>query len=46
MPIARELREGIVAGMSATAVASLCAALQKIIDNVDALEARDERERA
>ena len=47
MPIARELREGIVAGMSPSAVASLCAALQKIIDNLDALESqRPERERA
>jgi len=47
LPIARELRERMVAGMSATAVASLCAALQKIIDNLDALEARgQERERA
>jgi len=47
LPIARELREGMVAGMSASAVASLCASLQKIIDNLDALEARgQERKRA
>ncbi len=47
MPVARALREAIVAGMSADEVASLCAALQRVIENLDALEEpRVARERA
>ncbi len=37
MPVARSLRETIVAGMSPEEVASLCAALQRVVANLDAL---------
>ncbi len=40
MPVARSLREAIVAGMSPAEVASLCAALQRVVANLDALEER------
>ncbi len=40
MPVARSLREAIVAGMSADEVAALCAALQRVVENLDALEDR------
>jgi DNA-binding MarR family transcriptional regulator len=47
MPVARALREAIVAGMSADEVASLCAALQRVVENLDALaERRASRGRA
>ena len=47
MPVARSLREAIVAGMSADEVASLCADLQRVVENLDALEERRaSRERA
>ncbi len=48
VPVARSLREAIVAGMSADEVASLCAGLQRVVENLDALEAHradDARER-
>ncbi len=46
MPVARSLREAIVAGMSAEQVSSLCAGLQRVVENLDALEERREaRER-
>ncbi|HEX9052491.1 MAG TPA: MarR family transcriptional regulator, partial [Anaeromyxobacter sp.] len=34
-PVARALRDAIVAGMSAEEVASLCAALQRVVENLD-----------
>ena len=44
-PIARSLREAIVAGMSRDEIASLCTALQRVVENLDALDARTSRER-
>jgi DNA-binding MarR family transcriptional regulator len=40
MPVARELRQAMVAGMSQAEIASLCSALQRLIANLDAAEAR------
>ncbi len=46
VPVARTLREAIVAGMSRDEIASLCDGLQRVVANLDALDApRLERER-
>ncbi len=46
MPVARSIRDTIVAGMSPDEVASLCAGLQRVLANLDALDApRAARER-
>jgi DNA-binding MarR family transcriptional regulator len=46
-PLAGEIREAIVAGMSAEEVAALTAALQRVVTNLDGLERRGSvRERA
>ena len=46
-PLAREVREAVVAGMSAEEVAALTAALQRVVTNLDRLERRGSaRERA
>ncbi len=47
-PVARSLREAMVAGMTREEVATLCAALQRVVANLDALDARpgSARERA
>ena len=46
-PLATEIREAIVAGMSAEEVAALTAALQRVVTNLDGLERRGSvRERA
>jgi DNA-binding MarR family transcriptional regulator len=49
LPLAREVREAMVAGMTRSEVESLCAGLQRLIANLDGLDARDdgrEREQA
>jgi DNA-binding MarR family transcriptional regulator len=46
-PLAREIREAIVAGMSPDEIAALTAALQRVVTNLDGLERRaGARERA
>ncbi len=42
-PIARSIREAVVAGMSRDEVASLCAGLERVVANLDALDAADGR---
>jgi DNA-binding MarR family transcriptional regulator len=44
-PIARSLREAIVAGMRREEIVSLCTALERVVENLDALDARTSRER-
>ncbi len=45
-PIARSIREAVVAGMSRDEVASLCAGLERVVANLDALDAADGRRAA
>ena len=46
-PLAREIREAVVAGMSAEEIAALTAGLQRVVTNLDRLERRSSaRERA
>jgi DNA-binding MarR family transcriptional regulator len=45
-PIARAIRGAVVAGMSRDEVDSLCAALQRVVANLDALDATDGRRAA
>ncbi len=42
-PIARSIRDAVVAGMSRDEVASLCAGLQRVVENLDALDETDGR---
>ncbi len=45
-PVARSIREAVVAGMSRDEVASLCAGLERVVANLDALDAADGRRAA
>ena len=45
-PIARSIRDAVVAGMSRDEVTSLCAGLQRVVENLDALDENDGRRAA
>jgi hypothetical protein len=45
LPVAREIRMAVVAGMSAAEIAALNAALDRVVANLDRLELRRTEER-